>query len=468
MKRILTTISLLLGLASASDAQIVKGVRVDSLRINRSGEYLAVDMDFDLSDLEVESNRAVLLTPQLVNGADTLAFPSIGIYGRQRYFYYVRNGESMLRGKEEISYRASEKPDGIPYTNVIPYEEWMNGAYLSLNRCVYGCCGDLLSEENAPLLQYAEKVFVPEYVYIIPEAEKEKIRSLKGQAFVDFPVNKTVIYPEYRNNVEELGKIQATIDSVRDDADVTITSVTLKGYASPEGSYTNNTRLAVGRTDALKEHIRQLYNFNEGVIAADYEPEDWEGLREYVEKSNIDNKEHILAIIDSDLEPDPKDGKIKRTYPQEYAYLLKHCYPALRHTDYVISYSVRSYTDVAEIGEIMKKQPQKLSLNEFYLVAQQYEPGSDDFTEVFETAVRMFPDDEVANLNAANAAMVRNNLDMTKRYLDRAGNSPEAVYARGVYAFLTEDYEAAKAYLTEAGGLGIAQSRNILDYIENK
>ncbi len=468
MKRILTTISLLLGVASASDAQIVKGVRVDSLRLDRSGEYLAVDMDFDLSDLDVESNRAVLLTPQLVNGADTLDLPSIGIYGRQRYFYYVRNGESMLRGKEETSYRASEKPDGVPYTNVIPYEEWMNGAYLSLNRCVYGCCGDLLSEENAPLLQYMEKVFVPEYVYMIPEAEKVKIRSLKGQAFVDFPVNKIVIYPEYRNNVGELGKIQATIDSVRDDADVSITSVTLKGYASPEGSYSNNTRLAVGRTDALKEHIRQLYSFGEGIIATDYEPEDWEGLREYVQKSNIDNREQILAIIDSNLEPDAKDARIKRSYPQEYAYLLKHCYPALRHTDYVISYSVRSYTDVAEIDKIMKKQPQKLSLNEFYLVAQQYEPGSDEFSEVFETAVRMFPDDETANLNAANAAMVRNNLDMAKRYLDRAGDSPEAVYARGVYAFLTEDYKAARAYIAKAGELGIAQSRTILDYMENK
>lgn len=468
MKRILITISLLSGLALTSGAQVIKDVKVDSLSIDRSGEYLAVDMDFDLRDLDVKSNRAVLLTPQLVNGADTLDLPSIGIYGRQRYFYYVRNGESMLRGKDETSYRASEKPDGMPYTNVIPYEEWMNGAYLSLNSCVYGCCGDLLLEENAPLLQFVEKVFLPEYIYIVPEAEKEKIRSLRGQAFVDFPVNKTVIYPEYRNNVEELGKIQATIDSVRDDSDVTITSVTLKGYASPEGSYPNNTRLAIGRTDALKEHIRQLYSFGEGIIAADYEPEDWEGLREYVEKSNIDNREEILAIIDSDLEPDPKDARIKRSYPQEYAYLLKHCYPALRHTDYVISYSVRSYTDVAEIEAIMKKQPQKLSLSEFYLVAQQYEPGSDDFTEVFETAVRMFPDDEVANLNAANAAMVRNNTDMAKRYLERAGDSPQAVYARGVCAFQTEDYEAAKAYLAKAGELGIAQSKSILDYMENK
>lgn len=59
---------------------------------------MVVDMDIDMSDLKVESNRAVLFTPLFVNGTDTLSLSSIGVYGRRRYFYYVRNGESMLSG----------------------------------------------------------------------------------------------------------------------------------------------------------------------------------------------------------------------------------------------------------------------------------------------------------------------------------------------------------------------------------
>ena len=74
-----------------------------------------------------------------------------------------------------------------------------------------------------------------------------------------------------------------------------IIALTFKGYASPEGSYSNNTRLAKGRTAALKEYVRKLYDFPAGLIATDYEPEDWEGLEKYVAGAYMDNKEDILA-----------------------------------------------------------------------------------------------------------------------------------------------------------------------------
>ena len=49
--------------------------------------------------------------------------------------------------------------------------------------------------------------------------------------------------------------------------------------------------------------------------------------------------------------------------------------PYLRHSDYVVEYTIRSYSDPAEIGRIMKKRPQNLSLNEFHVYAQTLEPG---------------------------------------------------------------------------------------------
>lgn len=115
----------------------------------------------------------------------------------------------------------------------------------------------------------------------------------------------------------------------------------------------------------------------------------------------------------------------------------------------------------------MRERPQKLSLNEFYLAAQEYEPGTDEFAEVFETAVRMFPDDSIANLNAANAAMRRDDLTGAKRYLAKAGNSPEAVYARGALAIRQKDYDNARRYLNEAKSLGLEQACTTLEQLEN-
>ena len=72
------------------------------------------------------------------------------------------------------------------------------------------------------------------------------------------------------------------------------------------------------------------------------------------------HRSEILGMIDSRLDPDAKEAKIKRTYPEEYRFLLQNCYPALRHTDYRIDYTIRSFSDVEEIKRIMQTQPQKL------------------------------------------------------------------------------------------------------------
>ena len=476
MKKTLYILSALWGIIAVAKAQnaidmrnqdIVDGVSVENLRMERNGGYIAVDMFWDLSELDVDDNRAVLLTPRLVNGNDSLDLPSVGVYGRRRYYFYVRNGESMLSGKDEMSYKVSEKPETIEYHSMVPYTEWMNGSVLSLHRSDYGCCNTLLAEQNTVLGRHSE-VFFPELVYVRPHGQIEKRDSLEGSAFIDFPVNQTVIYPDYRRNTAELEKIQSSIDSVRSDMDITITSVWLKGYASPESPYVHNKELAIGRTAALKKYIQQLYRFEGDVITTDYESEDWAGLRRYVERSNLEHRTEIITLIDSNLEPDAKEWKIKSTYPAEYRFLLQNCYPALRHTDYRIAYTIRSYSDVEEIKRIMRERPQKLNLNEFYLAAQEYEPGTDEFADIFETAVRMFPDDAIANLNAANATMRRGDLIGAKRYLAKAGDSPEAIYARGALAIRQKDYDSARRYLNEAKSLGLEQAGITLEQLEKE
>lgn len=467
MKRnILLLASLFVGGTVQMAAQGVDGTAVQGLRLERNGEYMVVDMTMMMRRLAVESNRAVLFTPRLVNGADSLDLPGVGVYGRRRYYYYMRNGANMLTGADGQNFKAARKPDSLAYHTVVPYAEWMNGAALVLQRDDYGCCNTLLDEQRAWLGQYAEAVdYKPELVYVYPTAHGEKTDSLCGSAYIEFVVNRFEIKPDYRRNREELDKIKASILSIQNDKDVTITSVGLKGYASPESPYAHNSYLAENRTAALKDYVNNLFHFADGVIQTAYEPEDWDGLRRFVEASNLEHRTEILALIDSSLDPDTKEDRIRARYPREYRFLKEECYPALRHTDYRIAYVIRQFTDVEEIKRLMKTQPNKLSLNEFYLVAQTYELGSDAFNEVFETAVRMFPDDAVANLNAANTAMQRGNLAVAERYLGKAGHSPQAEYARAALAVLKEDYDQALDHVVEARKGGVTQADKLLEYV---
>ena len=126
---------------------------------------------------------------------------------------------------------------------------------------------------------------------------------------------------------------------------------------------------------------------------------------------------------------------------------------------------MRQFTtnDVDHIRELVSTRPQNLSLEEFYLASQGLDPESELFQEIFDVAVRMYPDDAIANLNAANVAMQRGDLKSAKKYIVRAGNMPEAIYARGVLAVLQENFEAARGFFLTAAALGIKEAETQIE-----
>ena len=466
MNRVISLIVAVLFSVSISYAQDMPNVDIKDFTLELKDGILNLDIDFDLSALDTKTTQVVVLTPKVIKGADTLQLKSIGVYGRNRRIYYQRNEHIKPTHPGDIDLTTAEAQDMVSYKSSVAFMDWMNGCRVELVRRDYGCCGhNELIAQSELVDKFPLDKYLPELIYLRPDHEVVKTREISGSAFVDFPVSETVIYPTYRNNVAELAKITGTIDSVKQDNDITIKSVFIKGFASPESPYNNNARLAKGRTEALRLYVENMYHFGEGFIKTDYEPEDWAGLERYVIESSLAHKEEILAVIRSDREPDKREWVIKSTWKEEYRHLLKNCYPALRHSDYIIEYEVKSYADPAEIEKVLYTAPQNLSLEEFYILAQTYESGSDAFNDLFETAVRMYPNDPVANLNAANSAILRRDYRGALRFLDKAGDLPEALYARGALEVYMEDFEGAKPYLMESQKLGIAKAEEVLTEI---
>lgn len=154
---------------------------------------------------------------------------------------------------------------------------------------------------------------------------------------------------------------------------------------------------------------------------------------------------------------DAKEKSIaKLVGPQVYKYLLDERYPSLRHSDYTVNYTVRSF-NLKESKENLKKSPQLLSLQEFYMVAQSYEQGSEEFNHAFRVAVLIFPDDPVANLNAAAMEIQQGgNLTIAKKHLVKADKqAPETLNNLGVIAMLEGDLKAAEAYFNAVKAAGL-------------
>ena len=327
--------------------------------------------------------------------------------------------------------------------------------YVGPTKLALNLCYDFGRKRQQPVCEplppqpVIRQVYKPEYrlAYITPQAEQQKTRQLSGRAFLDFVVNKTDIRPDYRGNATELAKVLRTIDVVRQDSFTTITHVSIHGYASPEGSYQNNTRLAKGRAQAFAAYVQGLISLPAQVFSVQSTPEDWDGFLAAID--SMPELNVLKAIAHSDLQPDEKEQQMRRRYPQQWHTALTQVFPALRHSDYEVNYTVRPFT-VKEAARVIREKPQHLSLNEMFLVANTYTPGSQDYNDVFETAVRMFPDDETANLNAAVIALRKNDLDAAGRYLQKAGNSPEALNARAVLAIRQNRFEEGEQLLQQA------------------
>lgn len=458
-KFILFVSALLLALSAQAT---IDSTRVSGLKIDRSTDRLLINMIIDADGLGKKTNLESRFTPILSRTApdgtvDSLRLPSVMVAGRTRYYQALRHNQKTPM------YRKGN----IPYEANIEWQPWMETAVLSIERADCGCCGAPKGLLVTPIdtFDFVIRRFNPQFTYIRPTADSIKERVLNGRAFIDFPVNRTEIYPDYRSNPRELAAIRATIDSVRLDPDVTVKQMTFKGYASPEGPYNNNIRLAKGRTESLKNYVMGLYHFDPSVIATSYEPEDWEGLRNFMLTSGLENRDAILAVIDSDLAPDAKDHKLRRDFPAQYAFLLREVYPALRHTDYTINYIIRSYSDPEEMLRLVYSRPQNLSPNEFYLAAQIVPQGSEQWNYIFETAARMYPDNEVANLNAANAAMQQGAYDTAEAYLAKAGDTPDAIYTRALLAALQNNYDKALPLFQQAARLKVAPAVDAINQI---
>ena len=336
---------------AASKAVVEASSRADSLSVERDGSRLRVGMQLRLSDLNLKRSRAVLFTPCLVGETDSLALPSVGIYGRQRWFYYRRMGDGMISGHDEKSLRAGRGlADSLPYIAWVRYEPWMDGCSLMLRTREYACCGEAVSEridslEPSPLLaahseepecraDRRESIPQPQDTTLgetAPEETEEwRVYAISGRADIDFRLNRTEVDLTYGNNFREMEKIHSTIDSLRAGAGVTVTKIRITGYASPEG-----------RTATIRDYVRTLFDFAPGVVVSSSVPEDWDGFISWLEACGLPHAEEILAVArDEGLSPDAKEKLIRRNWPEDARFIIENVFPKLRRTEYRVEYVV--------------------------------------------------------------------------------------------------------------------------------
>ena len=423
--------------ASAQDRSYEGTIRIEPVRLEQSGEFLHIDLDVIMDDVKVKSARGVDFIPQLISSTTTRDLPRISIKGRNEYLAYERRLSVMSR-KQKDSYRLpylveknyKKKSGVLQYRYALPYEPWMADARLNVQRDECGCGeSTLMNVEYAFDKVTLERMLVPYVVtpylsYVEPMVEEIKSRDVQAECFLDFVVNRVDIRPEYMNNPM-----------------------------------------------ALRNYLATQYDFPKNQYHIQFGGENWEGLVKALATVEMDDKAEVLDIIASiPIEKGRETKLMKLNGGVPYRFMLKHIFPSLRVAICKVSYDIRNF-NLEEAKEVIKKRPQNLSLNEMFMVANTYPKGSQEFIDIFETAVRIYPESEIANMNAATAALSRNDLVSAKRYLERvksADYSPEYNNAMGVLLLMKEDYELSEKHLKIAKELGLDVAKSNLEELAKK
>ena len=474
-KIILLYVVFALGALVTQAQELVPGIRYNNLRIERNDATGMVDVSFMLTvDRNVvKNNYAMSVTPMLRGGSQTAMLPDIVVQSKK---FQLAEQRRELSGIPTVyPYGTSVYVPGGTYNYVAsaPYGDWMDGIdFLAMN-ITRGCCNE--SEPRfSTIAQNLSLLPPPPYEprftasFVMPEAESVKTRAEEGSAYLDFEVGKSVLLPNFRNNASELQKIYNLIRDLKGDQYATMTGITIKGYASPEGSFSSNLTLSENRAVSLKNHLRANQGFADNFFNARGYGEDWHKLDSLVEASYLPDKYALLEIIRSSDAPDSKDAKMNAiSGGVPYKRMMSEIYPALRRSDYQLHYTVVPFT--VEVGkEVFKTKPQNLSLNEIFLIAQEYRVGSPQFNELFETAARIFRDSDVANLNAAATALGRGDTAEAARLMARIKAKEGAAYNNnmGILNFLQGDRDSATRYFERARAAGDSQAVKNLEELK--
>ena len=343
------------------------------VKAERTGDSVRVEANVALTgNAHVATDRILSLTLKIVGQRDSVQLPGIYVLGRKPYYKYAR-GRDLIVGEGDVVIRDKtlRRRNPYHYSRKVVYQPWMDQAVVRLVSTESASCTSRYDD-----VHYINDVLQPNRVVRVNETKVETATGvISGKAYISFPLDTINIKPDYMRNREQLGKIQASLDSVRRDTTSMLTQLTIKGYASPEGRYDHNAYLARERTASLKRFITKNFDVPNHLITTDYEPEDWSGLREFLMKPQayreLPHRQQLLDIANSNLDPDEKERLMRTRYPADFQVLLKYYLPYLRHSDYTIEYQWQKKTyaprqndtvyqlPVAELPDIVMDYPRE-------------------------------------------------------------------------------------------------------------
>ena len=282
----------------------------------------------------------------------------------------------------------------------------------------------------------------------------QRVIEQKQEASVKFLIGQAQLrQSELQNNtVQEFVRLLTTI--ANDQESMVLDGIEVSAYASPDGGYQLNERLAGQREQVTNDYVgKQLKKTKiEAPIDTKYTAEDWEGFQELVAASNIQDKDVILRVLSMYKDPEEREQQIKNI-STAFRELADGILPQLRRARMIANYELIGRDDDQIMAQI-SEDATKLSVEELLYCATLYDNEPNSTEKAYKKAVEIYPNDARAYNNLATLAYAKGNYEEARQWIQKAqkvnANLPEANANMGLLALQQGDLTAAENYIAKA------------------
>ncbi|WP_288287315.1 tetratricopeptide repeat protein [uncultured Prevotella sp.] len=282
----------------------------------------------------------------------------------------------------------------------------------------------------------------------------QRISEQKQQANIKFLIGQAQLRKsELQNNsVQEFVRLINKI--VADQEGMALDNIEVSAYASPDGGYALNEKLANKRQDVTNDYLKKEMKKAkmDAPVDTKYTAEDWEGFQELVAASDIQDKDVILRVLSMYKDPEEREQQIKNI-SAAFRELTDGILPQLRRSRLTINYLLIGRDDEQILAQ-MKSDATQLSIEEILYGATLYDDDLASTEAAYKKAVELYKNDPRAYNNLARLAYAKGNYSEAKQWLDKAAaidrNQAETNANLGLLALQQGDMLSAESYITKA------------------
>lgn len=282
-------------------------------------------------------------------------------------------------------------------------------------------------------------------------------------ADIHYQINKAEIRKE-EVAAKDVADLEEYTKKANADEKVDLKRVEVAAYASPDGTIDLNTELAAQRKESSTEFLAKKLK-EAGVdieLKTKYTPEDWDGFKALMEKSNIKDKDLILRVLSMYNDPEVREREIKNL-SEAFSGVADEILPQLRRAKMTTSVDLIGKTD-EELKALAKSNPASLNPAELLYAATLFE-SLDEQLEVYNSFIKVYPNDWRGSNNAGFVLVKQGKYDEAKSLFEKAetqmNNEPIIKNNLGAVSLKNGDVKNAETLFGAASGAGNEVNYNL-------